>query len=401
MFACFPIGAVNVVINDEADLASATGTLGPYFHLLGVPAALGRTLTVDDDKPGATAVAVISHAFWRKRFGSDPNVVGRSVTINNQPFSIVGVTPASFKGIQRLGVDAPDVTLSMSLESQLMVGQSRFTQPTNWYVQIVGRLKPGVTADQVRANLEGVFHSTARAGMDGYMSALTPEQRALSTNRREKFAVPRLLVLPASRWHLRLRQPGGADHQDPRLGRRCAAVARVRERRDAAAVAGDRPAKRDLDPSLHGRVTAPADSTTADRESGPFRARRIARDRRRLLEPPVAAVRPERAARLARLRVRRWAEHVHRRVVRPRPRIPHDAGRSGERDEGRKPKRRRLEITAEQEPARAPGGAFAGAAHRCRLVSQDGQQSPRRQHRLQSEQSADVLAEPRTEPLRH
>ncbi len=198
MFACFPIGAVNVVINDEADLASATGTLGPYFHLLGVPAALGRTLTGDDDKPGATPVAVISHAFWRKRFGSDPNVVGRSVTINNQPFTIVGVTPASFKGIQRLGVDAPDVTLSMSLESQMMVGQSRFTQPTNWYVQIVGRLKPGVTADQVRANLEGVFHSTARAGMDAYTNALTPEQRALSTNRREKFAVPRLLVLPAA-----------------------------------------------------------------------------------------------------------------------------------------------------------------------------------------------------------
>ena len=141
---------------------------------------------------------MISHAFWRKRFGSDPKVFGRRVTINNQPFTIVGVTPASYTGIQRLGADAPDVTLSMSLESQMMVGQARFTQPTNWYVQIVGRLKPGMTAEQVRANLEGVFHSTARAGMDAYTDALTPEQRALSTNRREKFAVPRLLVLPAA-----------------------------------------------------------------------------------------------------------------------------------------------------------------------------------------------------------
>ena len=238
VFACSPIGAVNVVINDEADLASALGTLGPYFQVLGVPAALGRTLTVEDDQPGAEAVAVISHAFWRKRFGSDPKVVGRRVTINNQPFTIVGVTPASYTGIQRLGADAPDVTLSMSLEPQMMVGQSRFTQPTNWYVQIIGRLKPGMTAEQVRANLEGVFHTTARAGMDAYTEALTPEQRALSTNRREKFAVPRLLVLPAAtasttsttstrpRPRFSLAWSGGCSCSSARTSRPCCSRAR-------------------------------------------------------------------------------------------------------------------------------------------------------------------------------
>ena len=369
--------------------------------MLGVPAALGRTLTVDDDKPGATAVAVISHAFWRKRFGSDPNVVGRSVTINNQPFTIVGVTPASFKGIQRLGVDAPDVTLSMTLESQMMVGQSRFTQPTNWYVQIVGRLKPGVTADQVRANLEGVFHSTARAGMDAYTNALTPEQRALSTNRREKFAVPRLLVLPAA---------GGIydfDNQTAQTTRILAWVVGVLLLLVCANVAT----------LLLSRATARRKEISIRLSMGASRHRLI---RQLLTESLVLSG----LGGLLGIAVGYWS----RQLLPFGQNVPLDwrvfafvGGLSmftgvlfglvpafrttrvdlGERDEGRKPERRRIEITAEQEPARAPGGAFAGAAHRCRLVSQDGQQSARRQHRLQSEQPADVLAEPRTEPLRH
>ena len=167
VFACFPLGGANVVINDEADLASALGTLGPYFQVLGVPAALGRTLTVDDHKPGAEAVAVISHAFWRKRFGSDPNVVSRRVTINNQPFTIVGVTPASTRAssawARRARRDAVDVDRVADERRPVPI------HPADELVRPDRRpAEARVTREQVRANMDGVFHTTARAGMDAY-----------------------------------------------------------------------------------------------------------------------------------------------------------------------------------------------------------------------------------------
>ena len=400
VFACFPIGAANVVINDEADLASALGTLGPYFQVLGVPAALGRTLTVEDDQPGAEAVAVISHAFWRKRFGSDPKVVGRRVTINNQPFTIVGVTPASYTGIQRLGADAPDVTLSMSLESQMMVGQARFTQPTNWYVQIVGRLKPGMTAEQVRANLEGVFHSTARAGMDAYTDALTPEQRALSTNRREKFAVPRLLVLPAATGVYDF------DNQSATTTKILAGVVGVLLLLVCANVAT----------LLLSRASARRKEISVRLSMGASRGRFIGQ---LLTESLVLSG----LGGLLGIAVGYWS----RQLLPFGQNVPVDwrvfafvGGLSmvtgilfglvpafrttsvdGQRNERREPQCRQLTFTAEQRAARAAGFAFTGPAHWRRTLPEDGQQSARREHRLQSEQPADVFAEPGAEPLRH
>jgi predicted permease len=199
LFACAPIGGFNVVLNGEAEIASGLGATGNYFRVLGVRPSLGRTFTEDDDKPGASPVAVISHAYWRRRFGSDPNVAGKVVTMNNQQVTIIGVTPPGFEGIQRLGVQMHEVTVPLALDPQFNVGQTRLSQPTTWFVQILGRLKPGANYEQVRGNLEGVFHSTARAGMDAYMTALTPEQRALSTNQRDGSDVPRLYVSSGSR----------------------------------------------------------------------------------------------------------------------------------------------------------------------------------------------------------
>jgi ABC-type lipoprotein release transport system permease subunit len=81
----------------------------------------------------------------------------------------------------------------------LNVGQTRITEPTSWWVHIFGRLKPGATLDQVRANLEGVFHEAARAGMAKYESRLTAEQRALNTNQRKSSDVPQLVVSSGAR----------------------------------------------------------------------------------------------------------------------------------------------------------------------------------------------------------
>jgi predicted permease len=192
------MGAVNVIVNGEADLASSFGVTGGYFQVLGVQPVTGRPLTDDDMRPGAPPVAVISHAFWQRRFASDPAIAGRVVTVNGHGVTIVGVAPASFAGIQRLGATAPDITMPLSLDPVLNVGQRRLMQPTSWWVHIVGRLKPAVTFDQARGNFEGVFQEAARAGMDSYLNGLTADERALSTNQRRGTGVPQLLASTAA-----------------------------------------------------------------------------------------------------------------------------------------------------------------------------------------------------------
>jgi predicted permease len=204
LLALAPIGSFNVIVNDESDVASALGVSGNYFNLLQLRPATGRLLTEDDGRTGAPPVAVISYALWQKRFALDPNISGRVVTMNNQPVTIVGVTQQGFPGIQRLGVTGPEVTVPLWLDTVLTPNQVanpsqlRIKDPTHWFVQVVGRLKPGVSEAQVLGNLNPVFKATASAGMDSYMSALTDEQRKLETNQREGKKVPELLVASAA-----------------------------------------------------------------------------------------------------------------------------------------------------------------------------------------------------------
>ena len=206
LLALAPMGVFNVIVNQESDIATGLGVSGNYFNLLQMRPAAGRLLTEDDDRPGAPPAAVISHAFWQRRFALDPAIAGRVVTINNQPVTIVGVTPAGFPGIQRLGVAAPDVTVpivhdAVLTASQLTVtnpSQLRLKDPTHWFVQIVGRLKPGTNDAQILGNLGPVLKATASAGMESYMSSLSDEQRKLSTNQREGTRVPELLVASAA-----------------------------------------------------------------------------------------------------------------------------------------------------------------------------------------------------------
>jgi predicted permease len=115
---------------------------GSFFDTLGVPAAIGRTLIDADDRPGAAAVTVISHAFWERQFGRAPNVVGRTLSINRMPFTIVGVTPPGFFG-PTVGRTF-DLVVPLSTFGQIM--------PEAWldtdfgFLTMVARLRPGQPA---------------------------------------------------------------------------------------------------------------------------------------------------------------------------------------------------------------------------------------------------------------
>jgi predicted permease len=200
LFACAPYGRVNVVVDGHAEIATAFVSTGNYYRVLGVSARPGRTIVPDDDRLTAPAVAMISTRYWHARFGTDPAVVGKTLRINNVPVAIVGVIAPAFTGVQQPLSDPADVSLPLSLDVQLTTsaGGRRLQQPTHWWLQVMGRLKPGVSAAQVQANLEGVFQHTARSGMDAFLKSLPDDERAAAVNRNRK-EIPRLQVEPGGR----------------------------------------------------------------------------------------------------------------------------------------------------------------------------------------------------------
>ena len=195
----------NFASNGTSEIATSFGVTGNYFKVLAVPAVVGRTIEESDEKPGAEPVAVLSYAFWQRRFGGDTSIVGKTVRLNNTVVTIVGVLPPSFIGIQRMADTPRDVFVPLVIEPQLFVlsgpgsPKPRVNEPTSWYIQVGGRLKPGMTREQVLGNLSGPFQQAARAGMEGYMAGLTDDERKLSRNQREGRSLPELLVLPGAR----------------------------------------------------------------------------------------------------------------------------------------------------------------------------------------------------------
>jgi predicted permease len=200
-----PLGSVNVVVDGNAEISTAYIGTGNYHQLLGVRAILGRTLLPDDDRPNAPPVATISAQYWTRRFGNDPAVVGKTIRANNILMTIVGVLQPEFTGVQRVVSEAADLTFPLALDPQLnpqaggpATEPPRLDQPTHYWLQAFGRLKPGVTAQQVQGNLEGVFDQAARQGMSTYLAALPAAERASSQN-SNRTAVPRLEVTTGAR----------------------------------------------------------------------------------------------------------------------------------------------------------------------------------------------------------
>jgi predicted permease len=193
-----PKGNVTVTIEGRAETASALLTTGNYYELLGVSARIGRTLTPDDDQPSAPLAAMLSHHYWQSRFGASHDIVGKTIRINAVPVTIVGVTPQGFTGTQRVTSRPQDILIPLKLDDQIGTDGPRRSDATHWWVQVIGRLKPGVRREQVRGNLEGVFRSQARAGMEAHLASLPEATRNFAQN-QNRTAVPRLIVESGNR----------------------------------------------------------------------------------------------------------------------------------------------------------------------------------------------------------
>ena len=145
----------SIAVDQTAERAWGAIVSGNYFEVMGVRAAAGRLFTAQDDvTPGGHPVAVISHAYWQRRFAGDPGVVGKQVTINNAPITIIGVAPEGFIG-SFLGVSSA-AWLPMAMQ-RAMMGGDRLNQRGNGWFQSIVRLKPGVSQAQAQAEAASIM----------------------------------------------------------------------------------------------------------------------------------------------------------------------------------------------------------------------------------------------------
>jgi predicted permease len=172
---------MNLNTGTQAEVVNGQVVSGNYYSALGVPAFLGRTITDDDDKAGASPVAVLSHRFWSTRFGGDQSIVGKQVNLNNVAFTIGGVTPPGFEGTMQVG-STQDVSIPIAWEPQISAERSMSKGAGIWWLRLMGRLKPGARNEQAQAKLTNAFlqsvieHRAARqSGIQRSLRKLAPE----------------------------------------------------------------------------------------------------------------------------------------------------------------------------------------------------------------------------------
>ncbi|HEY7497473.1 MAG TPA: ABC transporter permease [Vicinamibacterales bacterium] len=170
--------SVHVDWRGELEPAEILMASGDFYSTLGVQAAIGRTFTPEDDRIGGGPhgmVAVLSHAAWQRRFAGDPSVIGRTVRISRQPFTIIGVAPRGFFGVAA-GL-APELTIPLtSLENT-----NHLNSTTSTWLHFICRVRDGLTHEQADGLLQrewpGILEATTNPGMPADRRAVYQAQR--------------------------------------------------------------------------------------------------------------------------------------------------------------------------------------------------------------------------------
>ncbi len=176
VFAYYPNHGANLLIDGQADVGRGEYVSGDYFRGLAVNPSAGRLLGADDDAEGASAAVVVSHAFSERHFGGADRAPGRSMLINAVPFTIVGVTPPDFFGVDPAA--APDFYLPM--HTNLLVDgaglngvtRDQYLAQDYYWVEIMARLRPGVSREEAQSALAPLFRQWVST------TAATPAERA-------------------------------------------------------------------------------------------------------------------------------------------------------------------------------------------------------------------------------
>jgi predicted permease len=147
--------AVGVVIDRDAERAWSEIVTANFFDVLGASVPLGRGFTAQEDTPGAPATVVLSHAYWLRRFNADPSVIGRQIKINSQPFTVIGVAAKGFFGA--VSGLSHDMFLPIGTQPMVMPGGDRLKVRGSRWLALIGRLAPGSSREQARAELDATI----------------------------------------------------------------------------------------------------------------------------------------------------------------------------------------------------------------------------------------------------
>src|SRR5439155_1589361 len=191
--------AMNVGVNGQTERVPGELVSGTYFQVLGVGAAVGRVITPDDDRErGGSPVAALSYDYWRTRFGADPRIVGQTITINNHTLTVIGVSQAGFDGVD-IGY-VPSVRVPVLMKAQMTPNWDDMDNRRSRWVNVFGRLKPGVTIDQAKAALQPFFHGILE------QEVLEAAFSNTTTYTREQFLKGQVDLLPAAQGRSPIRQ---------------------------------------------------------------------------------------------------------------------------------------------------------------------------------------------------
>ena len=187
----------------EAEPRQVAGQLvnANYFEVLGLTPALGRFFLPDEDtKPGGNNVVIVSHSLWSNKLGSDPNVIGKTLTLNATPYTVIGVAPRGFKGTFTIG-PAEQVWIPVSMYGQALAGflKDNFNDRRFLDMLVIGRLKPGVSRGQAEGELKTIASRLEReypkenGGRSVAVSALA--DAAVGINQHDQFVVAGALMM--------------------------------------------------------------------------------------------------------------------------------------------------------------------------------------------------------------
>lgn len=169
IFAFKDLGRANATIDGQAQVVQVELVSGNFYQQIGVRPAMGRPIVSSDDAvPGTGAVAILSDSLWRRSFGSDPKVVGKIITVNTLPVTVIGVNPPSFTGAKSVQV-SPDIFMPVSMIPLLHAESTRLgallSNTRVFWINLMARSRPGISDEKAQAALQVSLEAAIRSTM--------------------------------------------------------------------------------------------------------------------------------------------------------------------------------------------------------------------------------------------
>src|SRR5690242_12670069 len=199
MFCTYP-STVSATFQGSTELIGADFVSGNFFPVLGIGAAAGRVFNASDDLiQGGHPLAVLSYGYWRARFAADPGIVGKQIVVNGRALTIVGVSAAGFDGVEP--GRAPQIRIPITMRDELpRTDFRRLNNDRFRWVEVFGRLKPGVSMTQAQAALQPLFHQLLN------QEVLEKPFAKASTFVKQEFLRMWMEVMPGSKGRSNLRR---------------------------------------------------------------------------------------------------------------------------------------------------------------------------------------------------